>query len=185
MARYIIKLTDGVGADWYLEWSSIVDAPVTYGMSRQEFERYYLEQYGRDGFRDFEERMGRVEKHGTSSPLRAAVEHVIRRNHAGDNDEPLTIEQLITKYCHNRPADDPPTYTWKDDGTCVCERGQEYEEFTAQVARHDRVDVVLPWLEAEFYDLTSLRQSIEALERLEEQLLAGELPTFHAVLKED
>lgn len=32
MGRAIIKLNDGK-RDWYLEWSTVVDAPVTYGMS--------------------------------------------------------------------------------------------------------------------------------------------------------
>ena len=66
--RYIIKLSTPRG-DRYLEWSTIVDAPVTYGMPLDEFTAYYRDQYGAEGMRALPERMARVEAKGTSDRI--------------------------------------------------------------------------------------------------------------------
>ena len=50
MGRGIVRLNDGK-RDWYLEWSTICDAPATYGMSRDEIYQYRLESTGTDGVR--------------------------------------------------------------------------------------------------------------------------------------
>ena len=39
MGRFIIKLS-GEGRDFYLEWSTVVDVPITSGMSLKEFKKY-------------------------------------------------------------------------------------------------------------------------------------------------
>ena len=65
MPRYIIKLPTPIG-DRYLEWSSIVDAPITYGLTLEEFTDYYRSEYGDQGMRDLPDRMARVEATGTS-----------------------------------------------------------------------------------------------------------------------
>lgn len=66
MGRSIVRLVDDSGELW-IEWSSIVDAPVFVADSRQDFEAYYLEEYGGDGMRDLSKRMERVLATGTSS----------------------------------------------------------------------------------------------------------------------
>ncbi len=99
MPRYIVKLTDE-NVDYYMEWSTIVDAPITFGMSLEEFKEYYQEEYGRRGMEDeFENRMKRVEKKGTSSIIDSSVEAVISCNLAGDEGECLTRQEIIQKYC--------------------------------------------------------------------------------------
>lgn len=63
MPSFIIKVKDEkFNKDYYMEWSTIVDAPVTYGMSLDEFKEYYKEQYGIKGMEGLEDRMTRVEE---------------------------------------------------------------------------------------------------------------------------
>lgn len=94
MARFIVKI-DGK----YLEWSTVVDAPVTYGMTREEFEAYYRFNYGESWMEHLPERMARVEANGTSSFNCTSIEDVIAGNRAGDGEQELTLEQIAEKYC--------------------------------------------------------------------------------------
>lgn len=105
MPRYIVKLTHE-GKDYYLDWSTIVDAPVTYGMSLEEFKAYYHDEYGRKecelGLR---ERLERVEAKGTSArDACGSLTVLLRTNRAGDNEERLSKKAIIQKYCLERPA---------------------------------------------------------------------------------
>lgn len=94
MPRYICKL-EHEGQPIYFEWSTIVDAPVTYGMTLEQFTEYYQEQYGRQGMFDFEERMKRVEAKGTSAHNYRDVEEVIAANRAGPDEKALSKEELV------------------------------------------------------------------------------------------
>lgn len=97
--RYTIcKFTDEHGKDYYLEWSSIVDAPVTNGMDLESFKRYYHNKYGRREFEELPERLARVEASGVSSHI-GNLDDLIVYNRAGDNEEVLTKKQIIEKYC--------------------------------------------------------------------------------------
>jgi hypothetical protein len=98
MAGIIVKLRDG-DATWYLEWFSRVEAPVTYGMTRQEFEAWYRDEYGRAGMAEFEARMERVERTGCSSAVGQTVEGLIALNRAGDGGKALTRDEIVHKYC--------------------------------------------------------------------------------------
>ena len=102
MGRCIVKLTDDAGANFYLEWSSIVDAPVTYGMPLEEFHEYYREEYGESGMRDLPQRLKRVESKGCSSWIDSSAEDVISGNRAGPKETEFSREQLIEKFCHER-----------------------------------------------------------------------------------
>lgn len=105
MPRYIIKLTDAQdNKDYYLEWSTVVDAPVTHGMGREQFTEYYTKRYGTEGARDLPERFDTVEKKGTSSHFEKSVDEVIWSNRAGDNETHLDLEGLLDKYCRNVTA---------------------------------------------------------------------------------
>jgi hypothetical protein len=98
MPRYIAKFTDG-GESWYLDWSSVVDAPVTCGMSLDEFREYYREEYGPGAMDGLEERLARVKEKGTSARLHDSVESLIRCNRAGAGETRLTMAQIIDHYC--------------------------------------------------------------------------------------
>lgn len=56
MGRLIAKL-----GNHYLEWSTVVDAPVTFGMTLEEFREHYREQYGAASMAELEQRLARVE----------------------------------------------------------------------------------------------------------------------------
>lgn len=103
MPRFIIKLEDQ-GVDYYMEWSTIVDAPVTYGMPLEEFTEYYKTYHGLRNFEfDFANRMKRVEEKGTSAFNDASVDDTISFNRAGEDEDTLTKEQIIDQYIRNRP----------------------------------------------------------------------------------
>ena len=97
MGRFICKFQDGDTA-YYLEWSTVVDAPATRGMSLDEFTEYHRIEYGSIGL-EFQDRMNRVEEKGTSAFDYASVDEVIEGNRAGDDETCLTKEQIIEIYC--------------------------------------------------------------------------------------
>lgn len=94
MPRFIAK----VGEDQYLEWSTVVDAPVTNIMSRDMMLEYLREQYGRYDYPIQMDRLRRADEHGTSSIDKTSFEDLASYNRAGDNEECLTVEQIIEKY---------------------------------------------------------------------------------------
>jgi hypothetical protein len=99
MPCYIIKLEDGK-KEYYLEWSTIVDAPVTFGMSKEDFLKHYVHEYGhsRTILSELDRRMERVEETGTSARDRTLAQ-VLEFNRAGPSEKCLTREQIIQKYC--------------------------------------------------------------------------------------
>jgi hypothetical protein len=103
MPRHIIKLTDKeTKEDFYLEWSTVVDAPITNGMTLEEFEVYYQQEYGEAELKYLEKRLERVEKKGTSSLLGGhTLEDLISINKAGDGETKLSMEEIIQKYCRS------------------------------------------------------------------------------------
>lgn len=105
MPRYIVKFTDSkTQKDYYLEWSSIVDAPVTYGVSLDEFKDYYLQKYGSSSSQELQERLVRVQETGTSDMLdRSPVEKWTAFNRAGKDERKLSYKQLIRQYCLRYP----------------------------------------------------------------------------------
>lgn len=79
----------------YFEWSTIVDAPITYGLSLDEYKQYYKEEYGLLSFEhELPQRLERVEKTGTSA-FNDSVEDIISFNRAGPKESCLTKEELI------------------------------------------------------------------------------------------
>ena len=106
MGRFIVKLTDEKdNNDYYLEWSTVVDAPVTYGMSLEYFKEYYEVQYGTYSLPQLEERLKRVEQNGTSGrPPYDNLNELLEYNRAGDNETHLDKDGLIEKYCRLRNA---------------------------------------------------------------------------------
>jgi len=98
MPKFICKFTEG-DQSWYLEWSTVVDAPTVFGMSLEEFKEYYKDEYGRQGMWDFDKRLERVEAKGTSSMMHNSVEEVISGNRAGKDETELTLKQIISYYC--------------------------------------------------------------------------------------
>jgi hypothetical protein len=103
MGRYVIRLDDGPDDRWYLVWSTVVDAPLTYGLSRGAMLEYLLQCTGDHAWQAVE-RMDRVDAKGTSSfNPGASVDNLIECNRAGPNETKLTREQIIEQYCRTPP----------------------------------------------------------------------------------
>lgn len=90
MPRYTVKLTDGKdNKEYYLVWSTIVDAPVTYGMSKENYMEWYKEEYGRIALEEWLQGKRNM----------ADIEEFLNYNRAGENEEQLDKEGILNKYC--------------------------------------------------------------------------------------
>lgn len=101
MPHYIIKLETKDGPR-YLEWSTVVDAPVTYGLPLDEFVKYWRKEYGSAARDRLETRLRDVEAKGTDSFGHASVDATIAHNRAGAGDTCLSKAQIIEYYCDRR-----------------------------------------------------------------------------------
>lgn len=103
MPTYIIKINDPKdNQDYYLEWSTVVDAPVTYGLSLEDFKEYYKDRYGRDGMARIDERLVRVEQTGTSSQMPGDnLDEMLVANRAGPDETEIDKEGILERYCRN------------------------------------------------------------------------------------
>jgi hypothetical protein len=118
MGHCIVKL-----AGKYLDWSSVVDAPVSYGMTLEEYRAFYLEEYGKQGMKDLDARLKRVEKIGTSSQLGHTPEELVSCNRAGPNEKPLTMKEIIEFYVvrQEEPTKQTLEQFRQDAGAIKCE----------------------------------------------------------------
>lgn len=99
MPHYIVKLTDDrVNKDYYMEWSTIVDAPISDAMSLDEFHNYYREKHGSVGMKELHERLGRVKITGCSRIDGGTLEGLIATNRAGPEEECLSKHEIIDFY---------------------------------------------------------------------------------------
>lgn len=102
MGRYIVKLNE-----YYFEYSTVVDAPVTFGMSLDEFKGHYRREYGALGMNGLDERLRRVEQNGTSCRLENNTpELVMSDNRAGPDESRLTLNEIYKAYCLRLPIRD-------------------------------------------------------------------------------
>jgi hypothetical protein len=102
MGRFIIKLKD-----FYLEWSTVVDAPITYGMTLDELKGHIKEEYGNEGLNELEHRLTRVDTKGTSAHADRNLIDTIWLNQAGPDERPATIVGIYHHYCLNEE--------WRDE----------------------------------------------------------------------
>lgn len=103
MAHVIVKLKDE-DVDYYLMWSTVVDSPITAGLTLEQLKEYYKSQYGEIQFEmTFESQMKRVNEKGVSYFLADSVEEFISHNRAGESEKCLTYEEIVDRYCKNIP----------------------------------------------------------------------------------
>lgn len=106
----IIKLIDKkTNTEYYMEWSTVLDAPLTNGMSLEDFKIAYKEEYGNNGMHELEKRLERVEQKGTSSMLDRNVDDTISCNRAGEKGKKLSKSKIIELFCVN-PVSEIPYY---------------------------------------------------------------------------
>jgi len=102
MGKFIVKMERDERVR-YMEWSTIVDSPITYLMPLEEFKAYYREEYGRRSHeRELEHRLARVEAKGVSSHV-SSYAGLWDYNRAGEGETQLTEEQCWVEYHDNRP----------------------------------------------------------------------------------
>ena len=93
MSKFIIKIKDR-----YFEWSTIVDSPVTVGMTYDELKTYVRAKYGEHGLDALALRAERIEKQGTSCEFHLTMEALIDGNRAGHDESVLTSEEIYQSY---------------------------------------------------------------------------------------
>lgn len=93
MPRLPLKLHDNMTEnDYYLEWSTIVDAPTTGGFEWGTFQALYQQCYA-----EYPERMARLD--AVRQMTREEAEEIIASNRAGPRESELTYEELLDRYC--------------------------------------------------------------------------------------
>lgn len=94
MGRCIVKL-----GSKYVEWSTFVDAPVTYGLTAEQLEVHIRHEHGENGIRQHAERMARVEATGTSwLGSQETAETFVLCNRAGPGEAELSYADLCALY---------------------------------------------------------------------------------------
>lgn len=102
MGKFIVKIRD-----MYLEWSTIVDAPTTFGMTLNDFKKYYRQMYGEDGAKNLDSRLARVAEHGSSAlPPCYWMPDLLVGNRAGPDESTLTSKEIYQAYCLRKPIRD-------------------------------------------------------------------------------
>lgn len=103
MPRLCIKIHDEkFNKDYYLEWSSVVDSFITHGMSKEEYREYFINEYGNQYADQIDSYIERIEKTGSSSRTGfATLYSILKFNCCGENDETLTLEEILDQYCRN------------------------------------------------------------------------------------
>lgn len=101
MGRCVIKIKD-----MYFEWSTIVDAPVTFGLTLDEMRQSIKEDYGQRGLEHFESRLEQIEQIGTSWNNGTTLESTVSCNRAGPDETELTIDEIYKAYGLREPIKD-------------------------------------------------------------------------------
>jgi hypothetical protein len=104
MSRTIIKIED-----YYLDWSSVTDSPITFGVNIDEFMKYYERKYGEKYIKDeLPLRMEIVEKYGHSAYnyFHESLEDFVKCNRAGPDETELTLDEIYKAFCLREPIRD-------------------------------------------------------------------------------
>lgn len=80
---------------WFFEWSTIVDAPTTEAMTREEFEQYYRDEYGRQAMDTLPQRLSRAIETGSSSLDGDSLADLVSGNRAGPDETELSLDGII------------------------------------------------------------------------------------------
>src|SRR5262245_2894012 len=100
MPRYLVKLDD----DAYVEWSTVVDAPVTHVVTRAETIRWNQRQGCT--LPEAQERTARTDKNGHSAMWFSpeSTEQLIAGNRAGEGESELSLAEILEQYARVKEA---------------------------------------------------------------------------------
>ncbi len=93
MGRYIVKLYQNK----YVHYSSVVDAPISYVMGREQTKAYMMQEDNQDE-ETVERRIARADKIGLSAIDCDDLSGVISCNRAGPKGETITLAQMAEMY---------------------------------------------------------------------------------------
>lgn len=93
MPRYIVKIKD-----YYLEWSTVTDAPVTLGMRLEEFIKHFKSVYENKS-EELAARLREVEEKGIDGSFYDSPDELIDCNRAGQDEKKLTKSEILYWYC--------------------------------------------------------------------------------------
>lgn len=90
MSRHTIKLMDkNSNNEYYLIWSTVVNSPITKGMTKEEFIQWRLDNIGEPVSQEWLDDKSNF----------ANIENFLKYNCAGENEEELTKEEIFELYC--------------------------------------------------------------------------------------
>ena len=98
MPRFLIKLNAG-DRDWYLVWSTVVDAPVSMGLSFDEAEIDVHQRYGDAGRNWWPTAANLLKEKGVSTRGYECSIDVIKYNRAGAGESCLSPDEIVKVYC--------------------------------------------------------------------------------------
>lgn len=83
--------------DLYIEYSTIVDAPTTIAVPRDEMREHLIERdgHGGNGGLAIDERLDRAKRKGSSSHLDESLRDAIICNRAGRDETEMTFDQFV------------------------------------------------------------------------------------------
>lgn len=97
MGRSILRLECG-GVERFLVWSTVVDTPVSYGLTEQELVEWFTIEHGRSGTERLPAQIDRARRCGTSSLMYESAEKAYALNFAGQRGETLTLDEIWDRY---------------------------------------------------------------------------------------
>ncbi len=111
MGRFIVRVDKEGHEPRYMEWTTVSDTPMSFGMPLEEFTEYYREQFGVRGLKELDQRIERADGPKRSS---SRVPGLYDRKDlmssfrwewfTGLKDRPdgITLEELWHWYCDLR-----------------------------------------------------------------------------------
>ena len=91
------------GKEVYVVWSSIVDAPITYGCTMKQVKNFWKEEFGRSGLENLENAL----KSGVKRIF--TVQEAATVNRAGKGETHLTPAQIVDYYFVRKGKGERPT----------------------------------------------------------------------------
>src|SRR5262245_38104891 len=106
MSRTILRLRDK-----YLEWSSVTNSPVTFGVEASTFIAYLRMTYGPEGLKDRAIDLEWARKYGVGQRLASYdrtrnLVKFIEGNRAGPDEAELNLYEIYQAYCERKPIRD-------------------------------------------------------------------------------
>lgn len=105
MGRGLVKIKDK-----FFEWSTIVDAPISWGMSLDELTEHIKRTQGEEGLAVLAGRLERIAKTGTSF-YDYTLEELLSFNRAGLNEVSISENEIYKRFQSEKSYSTYPPHT--------------------------------------------------------------------------